>query len=138
MVNACGSCMEGCTLWWCLSACGTWMTLLHACTHPQVGEMQRLLDEAGISHRDCFERGELLQRLQESEGRLQGDLRVRAAAAMPARWAASWHEHACMHPACLNDFASAQAAQPRRLPHVLLGRMDVLRSTRLAWKGVRT
>jgi hypothetical protein len=42
----------------------------------QVGEMQRLLDEAGIYHRDCFERGELLQRLGESEGRLQGDLKV--------------------------------------------------------------
>ena len=49
-------------------------TVPHHCM--QVGEMQRLLDEAGIHHRDCFERGELLQRLGENEGRLQGDLRV--------------------------------------------------------------
>lgn len=61
----------------------------------QVGEMQRLLDEAGIYHRDCFERGELLQRLGENEGRLQGDLKVWR---MHATFCCEPGMHQCMRP----------------------------------------
>ena len=48
----------------------------------QVSEIQQLLHDGGIDFRDCYEKGELIRRLQETEARLPPSVRSRLRAAL--------------------------------------------------------